>query len=169
MFFKQIFKAILIILIVIFCEGCKNSVSVEIDANVLKNTEEIETYYGYLIIPKINFKKGFFNEKSVLNDVNKNIEFIKTNINNTYLFAAHSGTGNKSFFNGLKELKKDDDIYLEFKDKKIRYKVSKIRKDLKNGTLKIDNKENMIYLTTCDQIIKGFQLTIEGIEINQYY
>lgn len=132
------------------------------ELEVVKNSEEVNTYYGYLNIPSINMYLGFFNEDSKLNDVSKNVTIIPTNINNTYLLAAHSGTGPLAYFNDLRKLKVDDEIYLEFKDKVNKYKVKRIRKEIKDGSISIPKKENMLILTTCDQIVKGYQLIVEA-------
>ena len=95
-----------------------------------------------------------------LNDVEYNIEFIDTHVTDTYLIAAHSGVGQKAYFNDLANLNIDDDIYLELYDKNMHYKVIDITSTIKNGEVYINNSPGFLYLTTCDQTIKGYQLTI---------
>ena len=105
---------------------------------------------------------GFYDTQSKLNDVNKNVALIDSNIENTYILAAHSGSGNLAYFNDLKYLRKKDKIYLKFENKTLEYEVVNIRSNIKNGKIRIKNKENQLILTTCDQIKKGNQLIIEA-------
>lgn len=104
----------------------------------------------------------FYNVDNEKNDVNKNIQFIPTNIDNTYLLAGHSGTGKRSYFTSLKDLVKGDLIFLKIENQEIKYQVNDIKKIPKTGKITIRNKENMLILTTCDQVIKGYQLIIEA-------
>ena len=90
---------------------------------------------------------------------------INTNIEETYLIAGHSGIGKKAYFNDLNKLKKDDDVYLKFKDKTIHYKVIAITSVIKTGEIEISNEGNLLYLTTCDQIIDGYQLIITAKKV----
>ena len=53
-----------------------------------------------------------------------------------------------------------------FHNEEKHYKVTNVRKVIKNGKISIKNEENQIILTTCDQIKKGYQLIIEGSLIN---
>mgnify|MGYP001623959450 FL=1 len=103
---------------------------------------------------------GFYDYDNPLNDVEYNIEFIDTHVTDTYLIAAHSGVGKKAYFNDLAHLNIDDDIYLELHDKNMHYKVIDITRTVKNGEVYISNSPGFLYLTTCDQTIKGYQLTI---------
>ena len=70
--------------------------------------------------------------------------------------------GNLAYFNDLKYLRKKDKIYLKFENKTLEYEVVNIRSNIKNGKIRIKNKENQLILTTCDQIKKGNQLIIEA-------
>ena len=152
-------KHILLILIILLCSGCTNT-EPKINTTSIEYKDNYDTYYGHLIIPKIKMNQGFYNEKSKLNNVNKNIELIPTGIKNTYLFAAHSGVGNIAYFNNLIYLKKGDEIIIQFKNKTNKYEITKIKKEPKTGKINIPNKENIVILTTCDQIKKGYQLII---------
>ena len=97
----------------------------------------------------------------VCNNVNNNIEIIKTNIEDTYLLAGHSGTGKVSFFNNLRYLEIGDIVILSIGDINREYIIVDIIKNKKDGKLKMENKEGYLYLTTCDQVNKGYQLTIK--------
>ena len=62
-----------------------------------QNYQDIESYIGYLEIPKIKFKRGFYNIDSSLNTVEANIEIIKGSTmpdvtNGNLIIAGHSGT-----------------------------------------------------------------------------
>lgn len=120
-------------------------------------------HYGHLKIPSIDMDLGFYDYDNPLNDVELNIEMIQIPVRNSYLFAAHSGIGKKAYFNDLANLKAGDDIYLEIADENNHYKINNIYRTIKDGDISIKTNEGMIYLTTCDQIIKGYQLVIEGI------
>ena len=123
---------------------------------------EKNNYYGYLIIPSLNITYGFYDIHNEFNNVDKNVTLINSNIENTYVLAAHSGMGNLAYFNDLKYLRKKDKIYLKFENKTLEYEVVNIRSNIKNGKIRIKNKENQLILTTCDQIKKGNQLIIEA-------
>jgi len=156
-------NVIILIIILILTSGCINNEKViEAKINYSYNTE---TYDGYLIIPVIDMKLGFYNIGNSLNDLSKNIEQIETGLENSYLFAAHSGTGKLAYFNDLRKLKVNDEITLEFRNKTKNYKVVNIRREEKNGSIHIKNEEDQLILTTCDQIVKGYQLIIEAKEI----
>lgn len=158
-------RNILIVLLILFSfllVGCSNE-RVIIETKTEEYNDSFNTYYGYLTIPKISMKLGFYQIGSDLNTVSKNIELIETGINNTYLLAAHSGSGYLAYFNDLRYLSINDDIYLEFKEYTNHYRVTNIRREKKDGNIGISNKENQLILTTCDQVVKGYQLIIESI------
>lgn len=149
-------KKILLLLLLLLSSGCKKEI-IENNGSFNKSN-----YYGFLIIPSLNMTYGFYDTQSKLNDVNKNVALIDSNIENTYILAAHSGMGNLAYFNDLKYIHKKDKIYLKFENKTLEYEVVNIRSDIKNGKIRIKNKENQLILTTCDQIKKGNQLIIEA-------
>lgn len=149
-------KKILLLLLLLLSSGCKKEI-IENNGSFNKSN-----YYGFLIIPSLNMTYGFYDTQSKLNDVNKNVALIDSNIENTYVLAAHSGMGNLAYFNDLKYLRKKDKIYLKFENKTLEYEVVNIRSNIKNGKIRIKNKENQLILTTCDQIKKGNQLIIEA-------
>ena len=149
-------KKILLLLLLLLSSGCKKEI-IENNGSFNKSN-----YYGFLIIPSLNMTYGFYDTQSKLNDVNKNVALIDSNIENTYILAAHSGMGNLAYFNDLKYLRKKDKIYLKFENKTLEYEVVNIRSNIKIGKIRIKNKENQLILTTCDQIKKGNQLIIEA-------
>lgn len=138
----------------------EKSVSISSSNGTIYDKYNTNEYIGYLKIPKIDMNLGFYDYDNPLNDVEYNIEFIDTHVTDTYLIAAHSGVGQKAYFNDLANLNIDDDIYLELYDKNMQYKVIDITSTIKNGEVYINNSPGFLYLTTCDQTIKGYQLTI---------
>lgn len=117
---------------------------------------------GYLIIDKIEMNLPFYEEISKKNNVNQNIFYINTGVKDTFLFAAHSGTGPLAYFNDIRYLEKKDIIKVNMQNKTYTYEVTSIKRSVKNGKLNISNLEGMLYLTTCDQVLKGYQLTVEA-------
>lgn len=148
---------LIIICIVVFK---KDTININSGTSINYDNYSQNEYIGYLNIPKIAMNLGFYDYDSPLNDVEYNIEFINTNIKDTYLIAAHSGVGKKAYFNDLANLNIGDDIYLELYDNKLHYKVIDITRSIKNGSINISDSSGFLYLTTCDQTIKGYQLTI---------
>ena len=149
-------KKILLVFLLLLLMGCQKE-KIEDDVSLEKNN-----YYGYLIIPSLNITYGFYDIHNEFNNVDRNVTLINSNIENTYVLAAHSGMGNLAYFNDLKYLRKKDKIYLKFENKTLEYEVVNIRSNIKNGKIRIKNKENQLILTTCDQIKKGNQLIIEA-------
>ena len=147
---------ILILLILIFV-----NINYAKDESIA-NSYEKNMYYGYLIIPSIDINLGFYDYDNPLNNVDLNIELIDTKIDNTYLLAGHSGIGKNAFFNNLKDIQINDDVYLEIAGIINHYKVINIKKEIKDGSISINRLQDQIILTTCDQIIKGYQLIVEG-------
>lgn len=152
-------KLAIIVLLLLTC-GCQK--------NIIKNEVSInkEKYYGYLIVPSINMTYGFYDIDNDLNNVDKNVTLLNSNIKNTYILAAHSGTGYLAYFNDLRYLKKGNKIYLKFENNTNEYEIINIRSEPKTGKIKIKNEENQLILTTCDQIRKGNQLIIEATLID---
>lgn len=147
----------IVICLVVFNKNENMSMTINTTNYDKYNTSE---YIGYLKIPKIDMNLGFYNYDSPMNNVEYNIEFINTGIANTYLIAAHSGVGKKAYFNDLAKLAINDDIYLELNSNINHYKVVDISRTIKNGEVYISKSSGFLYLTTCDQIIEGYQLTI---------
>ena len=147
---------IIILLLMCLC-GCNSDV-VESDYVDVNNLE----YYGYLVIPKVNMKLGFYNVDNEKNNVGENVTLIDTGINNTYLLAAHSGSGPLAYFNDLRYLSVGDKITLIIDGNIMNYEVVNIRNEIKNGKINIKNEKNQVILTTCNQVKKGYQLIIEG-------
>ena len=115
-----------------------------------------DDYIGYLTIPKINLTKGFLDNRSSENDVDKNLLVVSgSNYPNVekgnFILAGHSGTGWNSFFNDLYKLEKGDEAYINYNGKKYIYEIVNIYTQPKTGTLAIyrDYEKTSLTLITC--------------------
>lgn len=148
---------------IIISEQTKDTISekIEIEENNnqpqnMSNTLEKKDYIASIIIPKINLNKELYPIGHKDNNVNKNIEILKEstmpNIENSNLIlASHSGSSNVAFFNDLKKLKQNDEIYILYNDVKYSYFVYKIFEVVKDGQVVITRNTTDSYLTliTC--------------------
>ena len=136
----------------------------------IENTEpttvppaEVESYIGYLSIPKIDLNRGFYSINSKQNNVNKNIYVHPASTfpsdSNNLILASHSGTSSISYFKNLYKLVLDDDIYLEYNSIKYHYKIKDIYKVTKNGSvgLRINKNISTLTLITCTKNDKNSQ------------
>lgn len=124
-------------------------------------------YIGVINIPKIKLKKYLYDIESPLNDVNKNIEILKTsslpNIEGgNFILAAHSGNTAVGYFKHLDELNLKDKIEINYKGQDYIYEISKKYEVLKTGKVSIfrDKSKNAITLITCKSFDK--QIVIIG-------
>lgn len=108
--------------------------------------------YGYISIPKLGLKNKFV-EKG---NIDRNIIMISPskypNVENSILIlAGHSGSGRYAYFNYLYKLKNGDEIIIGYMGNNYKYKIVKIYKQIKDGsikTYKIKNKKTLV-LVTC--------------------
>ena len=121
-----------------------------------QNYQDIESYIGYLEIPKIKFKRGFYNINSSLNTVEANIEIIKGSempnvTNGNLIIAGHSGTGWKAFFKDLYKLEVGDEAIVTYAGVNYKYKITNIYKEKNTGTVTIKRNYDKTTLTliTC--------------------
>lgn len=133
-----------------------NTTEVETTDEEVNTYSDIESYIGYLEIPKINFRRGFYNIDSNLNTVESNIEIIKgsdmPNITNgNLIIAGHSGTGWKAFFKDLYKLEIGDEAIVTYAGINYRYKITNIYKEQNTGTVSIKRNYDKTTLTliTC--------------------
>lgn len=130
----------------------------------ITTTTKIETYIGYISIPKINLSRGFYDPSSKLNNVNKNIyvhpnsTYPNTSGNNLIL-ASHSGTSSISYFKNLYKLETNDDVYINYNNTTYHYKIKNIYTVPKDGTvaLRINEKVSTVSLITCTKNDKTTQ------------
>lgn len=121
-----------------------------------KNYQDIESYIGYLEIPKIKFRRGFYNITSKLNTVEANIEIIKGSdmpdvTNGNLIIAGHSGTGWKAFFKNLYKLEVGDEAIVTYAGINYKYKITNIYKQKNTGTVSIKRNydKSTLTLITC--------------------
>ena len=119
-------------------------------------TSNLEHYIGYLEIPKLGFRRGFYNIDSALNTVEANIEVIKGCSmpdveNGNLIIAGHSGTGWKAFFNDLHLLEVGDEARVLYQGNTYIYQITNIYKDKNTGRLAIkrDYNKTTLTLVTC--------------------
>ena len=126
------------------------------EENKTQNYQDIESYIGYLEIPKIKFRRGFYNITSKLNTVEANIEIIKGSdmpdvTNGNLIIAGHSGTGWKAFFKDLYKLEVGDEAIVTYAGINYKYKITNIYKEKNTGTVSIKRNYDKTTLTliTC--------------------
>lgn len=128
------------------------------ELNIKKKVKKIKNkYIAVLEIPSISLKKGIVNPHSIHNNVNENIEIIKpyhmpNESNRTMILASHSGTSKVAFFNDLKSLNLNDNVYIYYNNTKYKYKVIDKYKIKKIGYFNIKDykKKTLLALVTCD-------------------
>ena len=121
-------------------------------------SEEQENYLGILLIPKLNFKKGFYNIDSKKNNVNQNIMVLKESKmpdikGSSLIIAGHNGSSYLAYFKDLDKLKVDDEVDILYNNKKYQYAIFDIYELDKNGKISFDKNinENYLVLTTCSK------------------
>jgi LPXTG-site transpeptidase (sortase) family protein len=123
-----------------------------------------EGYLGRLMIPKINFNRGFYKIDSKYNDVNINIQVMKGSsypdvARGNFIIAGHSGNVWYSFFKNLYKLKVGNVAYVTYKNEKYTYKLVDIYEVKKTGTVTVKRKKSKSVMTliTCTKNSKTMQ------------
>lgn len=141
-----------------------NMEKIDSKTNIIKDKDLI----GNIYIPKINLNKPLYSPNSTKNNIEENVTILDGSVfpseeSSIIFLAAHSGSGTKAYFNNLKYLDVDDEIYLNYYNKSYSYIVSEVKEVEKNGYITGKRKTNHeIILTTCSDT-KGKQLIIYGI------
>lgn len=160
---KIIISSLIIFLLFLFNDLPKSIEPVHLNPE----SEQIpvkDEYLAYLIIPKISLNLGFYDIFDERNTVDKNIELLSSSTSKKVLIAGHSGRGKYAYFNDLAKLKINDEIIIKYQNQEYVYVIKNINRQLKSGQIKISNNNDyMVVLTTCDQVKKGYQLTLEAI------
>lgn len=125
-------------------------------SNTKENKINEENYIMVLSIPKINLEKGVYKKESEENDVSKNIEMLEeSNLPDekygNLILAAHSGNSYYAHFKDLEKLELDDEIKIHYEENLYTYKIKKIFKTPKTGTINLEYsfKDYTITLITC--------------------
>ena len=137
---------------------------------ISKIIKQEEKPIGSIIIDKIGINKPLYTINSKHNNIEENITILEGSTypdkDNSILFiAAHSGTGDIAFFNELDRLKINDEIVLNYNDKRYIYQVNNIYEQQKNGYISgIRENKKQLVLTTCCPNKDNCQLIINSIE-----
>lgn len=121
-----------------------------------EETDKKTDYIAILEIPRINFKRGLFEQNNPESVINKNIIFLDVSDmpNKDYsrvIIVGHSGDTSNSYFKYLYKLRKNDKIYLYYDNIKYTYEIKDIYDIIKNGTLALEPNKTTKTLTlvTC--------------------
>ena len=130
----------------------KQTETLKSEALKVTNDEKL----GVIEIPKINLKRYLYKVDAYQNNVDKNIEVLKSSDmpdvkEGNLILAGHNGNTSVGYFRNLHKLSLGDDIIVNYKGKSYNYEVSKIYDVLKTGTVAIkrDKNKNTITLITC--------------------
>lgn len=131
-------------------------VSAEASNTVQNVTEGDEDYLGILEIAKIDLKRGFYDKKSKLNNVNRNVTILKESdypdkVNGNVILVAHSGSSYLGYFKNLYKLEIGDTAKITYKEKTYNYKITRIYYENKDGdvTLYKSKDKTTLTLITC--------------------
>ncbi len=167
---RNIIKIIILIIVVVLSKD-NTTISYKLDNNIKYNStiNNYKEYIMYIEIPKIKLYKGLYNIDNKKNNVKYNIEILKKSsmpniINSNLILAAHSGNGRNAFFNNLKELTINDEVYIYYDNKKYIYIIKDIYTIDKTGkaSIKENINKNSISLITCSTIDKTKQIIYYG-------
>ena len=147
-----------------FEEPIEENISDEITTKKAITVDYTKYYIGYLKIPSIDLERGFVDKDSKYNNVNRNIYVHPSSNypdskNGNLIMASHSGTSSISYFKNLYKLDINDDVYITYNGKEYHYKIKKIYKDTKDGTVSIKRNTDVSTLTliTCTKNDKTMQ------------
>lgn len=136
----------------------KNDKNVK-EKQTVSNTLKVNNSNNYLAIieiPKISLRRYLYDINSKQNDVDKNIEVLKSSDmplvkGGNLILAGHNGNTSAGHFRNLHKLVLNDEIIIYYNDVKYVYKVSKIYDVLKTGTVAIkrDKSQSTVTLITC--------------------
>lgn len=139
-----------------------------------KPTKPSYNYIGYIEIPSINIKKGFVDKNSIYNNVNYNVQIMKESSypdvsKGLFILAAHNGTCYNCYFRHLDNIKNNDLVYVNYKNKKYTYKVVKKYTVDKTGYVSIyrNNDVTSLALVTCTWGTKNKQTVVIAELINE--
>lgn len=142
-----------------------------VEKNSLEERSNDDSYVGVLSIPKINFKKGFYEINNEKNNVNKNIEVLSISKmpnekGTTLVIAAHSGDSYLGYFKDLYKLELQDEVYVYYQNVKYKYIINNIYELEKEGKINFVKNVNETYLvlTTCASY--GKQLVVTAKLVN---
>ena len=137
----------------------KNNENIKEEKQTVSSTLKVNTsddYLAVLKIPKISLKRYLYDVNSKQNDVDKNIEILKSSDmpdvkGGNLILAGHNGNTSVGHFKNLHKLVLNDEIIIYYNGNKYVYKVSKIYDVLKTGTVAIkrNHSQSTVTLITC--------------------
>ena len=113
------------------------------------------SYVFILEIPKINLKKGIYDLNDKNNNVDKNIEYLSSDLpsvdKGTTILASHNGNTRVSYFKRLEELSNNDKAYIYYNGIKYIYEVYDQEVVDKIGTIKVNKNKQVsnLILISC--------------------
>lgn len=116
---------------------------------------EHKEVYASLVIPKIHLKADIYSKNAAENTLKHGIYLAKESRyleeeQSMLILASHSGNSSISLFKHLEQLKLNDVVRIERKDKLYFYKISSIYYEKKDGILSIKKpSEDSLALITC--------------------
>lgn len=125
---------------------------------------------GKLSIESLNINELIYQIGSEENTVDKHVTILKESIlpdkeKSIVFLAAHSGTGENSYFENLKNITVNTIVKLTINKKEYKYIVKEIWEDRKDGFININKEDkNQLILTTCSPFNKNKQLIVSCIE-----
>lgn len=113
------------------------------------------SYVFILEVPKINLKKGIYDLNNKNNNVDKNIEYLSSDLpsvdQGTTILASHNGNTRVSYFKRLEELSNNDKAYIYYNGIKYIYEVYDQEVVDKIGTIKVNKNKQVsnLILISC--------------------
>lgn len=132
---------------------------------VINNFDNCEDVLFEIFIPRINLHEKVYNINSSLNNVDYNVEILKSSdfINDLYFLAGHSGGGRASLFDDLFKLEKGDLVFIYYKGRKKVFVVEDLFYIKKDGYFEISYVEyGFLYLITCSLKYFDKQLIVKS-------
>lgn len=153
----------------------KNKIEYTLQNEVGHIQKEIDDPYDMILeIPKISLKKGIYPKEDPRNNINQNVTIhLSSNYpdseNSNLILMAHSGIGEKAFFQELSQLDQDSLIKIYYHKKLYTYQIDHYYEISKTGTAKIvrDSSKKTVTLITCSQKDKTKQLIYIGYLLDE--
>ena len=157
----------------IYKESNKIKYTLERETGYLKQEKE-DLYDAIVNIPLIHLKKGIYSKNDSRNHIDENITIHELSDypeqeNSNVILMAHSGEGEKAYFNDLVQLNTDSLVEFYYHHKKYVYKIDHVYEIDKTGMAEIirDKNRKTITLITCSQRNKSKQLIYVGYLIDE--
>lgn len=153
----------------------QNKIQYTLQSEVGYLKKDIEDIYDIILeIPVINLKKGIYKKEDKRNNINQNItihensDYPNQEASNVILIA-HSGIGEKAFFQDLPKLNQDSLVKIYYHKKLYTYQINHYYEVPKIGKIEInrDLSKKTVTLITCSQKDKSKQLVYIGYLLDE--